>query len=89
MSKLSAILILTHQGDIHVGAVTGPSAQMFHSIKGTSRVVASGVCNLVAAGINISGDRWHQVWNRIGPLVTEGRFLTEDTPNHNAAEKAP
>lgn len=87
MSKSSAVL--THRGDIHVGAVTGPSAQTLHYIKGTSRVVATGVCNLVAAGINISGDRWDQIWNRIGPLVTEGSFLTEDTLNHNTAEKAP
>lgn len=81
MSKFSAVL--THRVDIHVGTVTGPSAQTLHSITGTPRVVASGVCNLVAAGINMSGDRCHQVWNHIGPLGTEGRSLAEDTLNYD------
>lgn len=50
-----------------------------HSMKGTSRVVVSGACNLVAAGNNVSGDRWYQIWNLTGPPGTESKSLTEDT----------
>lgn len=80
-------------GHTHAEPATGLVVQLWeqtpHSVLGASVVVVSGACYLVAAGINVSGDRWYQLlWNLLRSSDTRSRCLTKDTLYCSTVEAA-